>query len=508
MGKYPDAIARWARLAITLIATFIAWQGIALAHAQSTTQPDVALQLFTEELPPLNYRENGHVTGLSVELVREIQRRLGNASPLQVVPWARGYHALQEQANVALFSTARSAEREAQFQWVGPLANLDFVFYKRTGSPLVLDDLEDARRLGAIATYRDDVREQFLVEHGFTNLDSSTKLVSGARKLLEGRVDAWLDSNLSAPRIVTSLGHSPQAIERLLVAHSEPLYIAFSRSTPRQLVARWQRTLDDMARDGTFARMHRRWLPNQPLPERMARLSPAPGLATYPLSLYTEELPPLSFLRSGEPTGLSVDIVREIQRRLGHQAPIEVVPWSRGYQMALDAPDVALFSTVRDTDREPLFQWVGPLGSMLVHLYGLREANLSIDSLEEARRIGSIGTYQDDFGEQYLRKHGFTNLYGHRSASAIARNLVAGRIQLWVSGEPNAREIIAKSGAPASAFEPVYTLYDVSYYIAFSTETPHDVVALWQQTLDAMVEDGTLKRLRQQWQAAPAGDPT
>ncbi|WP_139171618.1 substrate-binding periplasmic protein [Modicisalibacter muralis] len=469
--------------------------------AQNSEAP--ALHLLTEELPPLNFTENGEIRGLSVDMIREIQRRLGIEYPIQMVPWARGYHTLQERPNVALFSTARSSEREALFQWVGPLTNLAFVFYKRADSPLELEDLDEARQLDAIATYRDDVREQFLIERGFTNLDSSTKLISGARKLLEGRVDVWLDSNLSAPSVMRQLGRSPDAIERALVIHSEPIYIAFSKQTSPAIVSRWQHALDAMARDGTFARLHRQWLPNEPLPTRMAALIPSPELTNHPLQLYTEELPPFNFTQHGKPTGKSVDIVHEIQRRLSHDAPIQFVPWTRGYQTALESANVGLFTTARTTEREGLFQWVGPIGHSRVHLYARSDANLTVTSLEDARQLGSIGTYEDDAGEQFLSDHGFTNLYGHRSPTAALRNLKAGRIQLWASAEENARVIIALSGHDANGFEPVYTLYEVAHYIAFSLDTPKKVVALWQQTLDAMRKDGTLARIQQRWQNAP-----
>ncbi|MDW5376865.1 transporter substrate-binding domain-containing protein [Halomonas sp. HP20-15] len=472
----------------------------------NTASADEPLRLLTEELPPLNFRENGELTGLSVALVREIQRRLDNEQPIQLMPWARAYHSLMEKPGVALFSTARSAEREDLFQWVGPLANLAFVFYKRAGSPLTLDNLDDARKLETIATYRNDVREEFLLNHGFTNLDSATKLVSGARKLLEGRVDAWLDSNLSAPSVIESLGYPADSIERLLVAHSEPLYIAFSAETAPETVARWQRTLDAMARDGTFARLHRRWLPNEPMPSRMAALSPDPALTGYPLTLKTEELPPYNFLQDGEADGVSVDIVKEIQRRLGRRTPIEFVPWTRGYQTVMEAAGSALFTTVRNAEREELFQWVGPIGHTQVKLYGRRDSGLAIDSLADARRVESIGTYQDDAGEQYLKRHGFTNLYGHRSAASIARNLAAGRIKLWVSGEQNAAEIIAQSDSPRADFKAFYTLYEARFYIAFSTATPPAVVELWQQTLDAMRADGSLARIYRHWGFSPPGE--
>ena len=49
------------------------------------------LTILTENLPPLNYLENGVLVGPSVEIVKEIQKRVGSQEPIQVYPWARAY---------------------------------------------------------------------------------------------------------------------------------------------------------------------------------------------------------------------------------------------------------------------------------------------------------------------------------------------------------------------------------------------------------------------------------
>ena len=165
---------------------------LALATVNGLAVPSVIAQrltLLTEELPPLNFTDQGALTGLSVDVVHEIQSRVGNTDPIEVVPWARGYKDIQEMPNTVLFSTTRTEDRERLFQWVGPLARWEYVFYKKRGSSITLDTLDAARDVGSIATYRDDAREQFLKERGFTNLDSSPKPMSCAQKLLEGRVD-------------------------------------------------------------------------------------------------------------------------------------------------------------------------------------------------------------------------------------------------------------------------------------------------------------------------------
>ena len=79
----------WIALRLVMLCG-LAWFASCSAQAHTPT----TLQLLTEELPPLNFTEGDEIRGLSVDLVREIQRRLGKDYPIQVVPWARGYHAL------------------------------------------------------------------------------------------------------------------------------------------------------------------------------------------------------------------------------------------------------------------------------------------------------------------------------------------------------------------------------------------------------------------------------
>ena len=79
------------------------------------------------------------------------------------------------------------------------------------------------------------------------------------------------------------------------------------------------------------------------------------------LRLLTEQAPPTSFLRDGQPEGYAVEVVRELIRRTGNQARIELMPWTRAYFLAKSEADTGLFSVVRTTEREALFQWVGPI---------------------------------------------------------------------------------------------------------------------------------------------------
>ena len=78
------------------------------------------LLILTENLPPLNYVENGVLVGPAVEIVQEIQRRIGSDENIQVYPWARAYQTALEEKNIILFCMTRTNEREDRFIWLIP----------------------------------------------------------------------------------------------------------------------------------------------------------------------------------------------------------------------------------------------------------------------------------------------------------------------------------------------------------------------------------------------------
>ncbi len=457
------------------------------------------LTLITEENPPVNFTQNGKLTGFSTQIVREILKRLGRSDPIQVLPWARGYQMLQQKPDVVLFSTIRSKEREHLFKWAGPLCIEHWGFYARRDSALRIRSLEDAKRVRAIATYRDDAKEQFLKAHGFTNLDSSNSPFSNLKKLMSGRVDLWLDRNMGMPQIARQVGVDPGDLKLVFAVTSADLYIAFSKAMPPSVVAAWQRTLDRIKADGTFTRIAAHWLPADSIPPDVH--PPAP-----PLAIYTENSPPGNFLENGVLKGFAVDIVREIQRRLNHSGVIFVVPWARGYHLALTRPNTALFSTTRLPQREKHFKWVGPLYRQQWKFYGRRGHAPVVDSIEAAKKVKRIGTYRNDAKEQFLQGLGFGNLVRANKNISNVRHLMDGRIDLWASSDFNASFIARQAGVDPQQIEPVYDFRKVENYIAFSLQTPDDLVSAWQQALDQVKADGTCARIAAKWDLATKKD--
>lgn len=210
------------------------------------------LIVLTEDGGPGNRVENGRPTGYNVEVVREILRRVKHLDNIEIVPWARGFMLLKEKPNVALFSTARTTERESMFKWVGPTSINSWVLYKKTSNPLQINNLEEARKVGSIGVRRDDVRHAYLLEKGFTNVSPVNLEIQNPQKLLLGRIDLWMTSNLNFIAKSNEAGISMSEFTKVLDLQQSYLYVALSKETPDETVTKWQSALDAMKKDGTY----------------------------------------------------------------------------------------------------------------------------------------------------------------------------------------------------------------------------------------------------------------
>jgi polar amino acid transport system substrate-binding protein len=226
-----------------------------------------SLRIYTEIAPPNQYLDaSGQLTGYMVELVQELQKRVGNTDPIALVPWIRAYHELESEPNVVLFSMVRSAKRNPLFQWVGPTGESSFAFYVKAGSPHQVKSLEDAKTLELIGVYREDARDQYLTRLGFTNLDRSIDQEVMLKKLMDGRIAALASSPIGMEELAKSAGVRFEDLKETYTFLKVQIYIAFSRKTPGAVVKAWTTALNAMKRDRTFELLYRKYYPSGPLP--------------------------------------------------------------------------------------------------------------------------------------------------------------------------------------------------------------------------------------------------
>ena len=228
------------------------------------------LTILTENLPPLNYVENGVLVGPSVETVREIQRRVGSNEEIQVYPWARAYKMSLEQENVVLFGMTHTEVRHEQFKWIGPLATKRDILVAKKGSGIKINSLEDAKKVNRIGTLRDDTRERLLESLGFTNLEPVSDEQLNAKKLVLGRIDLWTYKIPGLRTVCELAGVDYNQVEEVYHLREINLDIAFSKKTSDSIVEKWRNAFNEMLADGTLMKIRKEWnkkLPDHPFPE-------------------------------------------------------------------------------------------------------------------------------------------------------------------------------------------------------------------------------------------------
>ena len=228
------------------------------------------LTILTENLPPLNYLQDGVLVGPSVEIVREIQRRVGSHEEIKVYPWARAYKMALEEENVVLFGTTYTKERQDKFKWVGPLATKRDILVAKKGSGIKINSLEDAKKVKRIGTLRDDTRGRLLKRLGFTNLEPVSDEQKNAKKLVLGRIDLWTYKKPGLKTVCELAGVDYNEIEEVYHLRKSDLMIAFSKKTSDSIVERWKHAFDEMLADGTIMKIRKKWnakIDDAPFPE-------------------------------------------------------------------------------------------------------------------------------------------------------------------------------------------------------------------------------------------------
>ncbi len=225
------------------------------------------------------------------------------------------------------------------------------------------------------------------------------------------------------------------------------------------------------------------------------------------LTILTENLPPLNYVDNGVLVGPSVEIVREIQRRVGSEEEIQVYPWARAYKMALEDENIILFGMTYTKVRHDKFKWVGPLATKRDILVAQKGSGIKIKDLEDAKKVKRIGTLRDDTRGRLLQSQGFTNLEPVSDEQFNAKKLAMGRIDLWAYKIPGLRTVCDLADVDHTAFEEVYHLREIDLMIAFSKKTSDAIVQKWKTAFDEMVADGTIKNIQKKWNLKLEDDP-
>ena len=214
--------------------------------------------------------------------------------------------------------------------------------------------------------------------------------------------------------------------------------------------------------------------------------------------MVTEEYPPYNYLKDGRVEGVSADMVRAVLAEVGIQAPMNIYPWARAYEMARAQENVMIFSISRFPQRERLFQWVGVIAPINFYIFALKDRNdIRIDSLDDAKKF-TIATVLRDALEQFLTSEGFQKMRKLSSNEHAMEMMMKKRVDLWPNSELAGYHMLRSKGYSKDMVRKVYHLDGFSkgdLYIAFGPKTSKIVVDSFRDALERVKKKGEYDKI-------------
>lgn len=213
---------------------------------------EAPIKLMTEIFPPFQYKHKDKVIGISSDIVNAIQKELEVDNEIETHLWSEAKEIIDNHENTALFSMLRTPERESDYKWVGPLSTMKLVFFKKKGSKITLNNIDDAKKIKRIGVTKGVANFEMLSNQGFRNLDVLTDFEDeeNIRKLVDGEIDLWptlLMSGLYNARLQGLAGEIEPI--RDVIAFSGDLYIAFNIQTDDKIIQKWQSAFDKLKKE-------------------------------------------------------------------------------------------------------------------------------------------------------------------------------------------------------------------------------------------------------------------
>ena len=218
--------------------------------------------------------------------------------------------------------------------------------------------------------------------------------------------------------------------------------------------------------------------------------------------------PPWKIIEEAEFSGIDVDILEEIARRIGIAVEFVECPWARCLEMVKDGDVDMITSFGRTPEREAFVYYIEPpYVTANVVFYKRRSSSFSVLTYDDLHsfRIGTLigSTYFDPFNTDPLLDKEEVAVDGQ-----LPQMLASERIDLMIGWEIPMDYLIAQEGLSGEFEKVLYSSRGGSSYMAMSQKSELvDLIPRLSTVMQEMIEDGKVEEIIASYleQAAPGG---
>lgn len=223
-----------------------------------------SLDILYHSNPPLSFDEAGKRSGYIAQVLDAILQELPIATQSHYLPVARAFQTLATQKNTLMYPVTRLPEREALYEWIGPVAQRSITVYKlKSRKDIQITQISDLNhyRLGIV---RELASSKSLLANPAINkemIDFAPTPESNFRKFLHGRNDLIVASEWTAIYMMRSMGHAMRELEAVMVLDQQhQYYIALNKNSDPELISRLRAGFYRLEKTGFLEQLKQRYL--------------------------------------------------------------------------------------------------------------------------------------------------------------------------------------------------------------------------------------------------------
>ena len=188
---------------------------VSLFTASTAMTSAEQLTLYTEVFPPYNFVQHNQLTGINTKIMESLCERAKLSCTFSVLPWKRAMSLTLAQPNAGIYSTSRTAKRETQFYWVGPLVSGHSCLYRLNARNDIKVTSTQSLQNYTIGVSRGDVYQTVLADF---NLTEGQQFLTYSKKFEElkmfkqGKHDLLIGSSLTLSSQLMNVGMSPDQV--------------------------------------------------------------------------------------------------------------------------------------------------------------------------------------------------------------------------------------------------------------------------------------------------------
>jgi len=247
---------------------------LSLLYSVNSKALEPKINLVTEHLPPYQIVGNDSydVTGFATEIVLETLKRSGIKYTLTGYPWVRSYNLALQKPNTCIFSIARIPLRENLFTWIGQITEKNnAVVWGLKSNPHAqkINKFNDLKNY-VTAVNKNDITHLGMIANGFSEGEHLyvLKHTKSLLKILFKRpeIDFIIADDITISYRAKLANVDVKQLQRAYEIKVLPLdfYLACNKQSDPAMIHTLQNKLNDIHRDGTYAKILAQWKSKMP----------------------------------------------------------------------------------------------------------------------------------------------------------------------------------------------------------------------------------------------------